>query len=382
VLLADDLPGVAASANLMEGARPGQTDLLLLLLNGQPLVSGEATLDNAGNRSTGLTRLSVNLQLNSPFKIGDLIGANLIEAEGSHFVRVAASVPVGSDGWRVGVNASSLRYNVVLSDFAALDMKGASDSVGLEAIYPVVRARRRNLYVQAALDQRSFDNQAGGATSSRYRSDNLTLGLWGNSLDGWGGGGSSTASLSWTGGALNLDGSPNQGADAASSHTEGSFNKLRYGLARQQTLGNNTLLVASLSGQWADRNLDSSEKFYLGGAGGVRAFPSNEAGGANGQLLNLELRQRLPKGFTLSAFSDSGQVSGNVDNHYPGAPASNETFLQGYGLGLDWQHASGLNLGAAWSHRTGNHPNPGPGGRDLDGSQVMDRWWLTARLPF
>ena len=50
---------------------------------------------------------------------------------------------------------------------------------------------------------------------------------------------------------------------------------------------------ASFSGQMAGGNLDPSEKFYLGGSTGVRAYPSGEAGGSTGQLISLELRRQL-----------------------------------------------------------------------------------------
>ena len=381
LLLVDDLPGVAASGDLAEGQQAGQTQLLLRL-NSKPLVQGDAELDNTGSRSTGPERLSVNLGINSPFMVGDLLSANLIASEGSDYLRLDATVPVGSDGWRVGVNASSLHYKILLDSFAALDAKGSSDSIGLEVSYPLVRSRLHNLYFSGNLDSRSYDNRANGLTSSNYRSNNLSLGLWGNAFDRFAGGGANSASLTWTAGQLDLAGSPNQSADAASTDTEGNFSKLRYSFARQQTLTDDLLLYATLSGQWADKNLDSSEKFYLGGASGVRAYPSNEAGGANGQLLNLELRQYLPQGFHVSVFYDVGTVSTNVNNHYASAPSSNDSTLQGYGLGLAWQHSKGLNLKLLWSRRAGSNPNPTASGSDQDGSLDLDRWWFTASLPF
>lgn len=381
VLLIDDLPGVTASGNLTEGAKPGETDLLLRL-NGEPLVSGEAILDNFGSRSTGPTRLSVNLALNSPARAGDLLTANLIETEGSDYVRLGATVPLGSDGWRAGFNASGLRYKLLLTEFAPLDIKGSSDSIGLEASYPIVRTRLKNLYFSANYDSRNFDNKANGATSSHYQANDLTLGLWANAFDRFGGGGTNTASLAWTAGRLDLNGSPNQSADAASAHSEGNFHKLRYNISRLQTLNPDFSLYAALSGQAANKNLDSSEKFYLGGPNGVRAFPVNEAGGSSGHQISLELRQRLPHGFHMSAFYDYGQVDTNVDNNFASAPARNNSVLEGCGLSLGWQASSGLSLTTTWARRATNNPNPAAGGNDQDGSYLVDRWWFTASLPF
>ena len=141
-------------------------------------------------------------------------------------------------------------------------------------------------------------------------------------------------------------------------------------------------LFAVLSGQWASKNLDSSEKFYLGGANGVRAYPSSEAGGALGQLLSIELRWRLTQGFNLTGFFDAGQVSVNANNSFAGAPVLNDCSLKGAGLALGWQSSVGLNLKATWARRVGDNPNPTSTGNDQDGSFVKDRVWLSASLQF
>ncbi len=381
LLLADDLPGVAVSGSLREGALPGQTDLVLKIAD-EPLAVGEVSLDNTGARSTGADRLSANLNLNSPFKQGDLLSANAIHTQGSDYLRVAGTTPLGSGGWRIGANASSMNYRLVGSDFAALEAKGSSNTTGLEASYPLARSRLKNLYFNANADFKSFDNQANGVTSTHYKANALTLALNGNLFDKFGGGGANAASLSFTSGQLDLGGSPNQAADAASSQTDGSFSKLRYSASRQQAITDDLSFFATLSGQWASKNLDSSEKFYLGGASGVRAYPSSEAGGASGQLVNLELRWRLPQGLSLTGFYDIGKVTVNANNNFAGAPSLNGYNLKGAGLTLAWQSNSGLNLKSTWARRISDNPNPTATGNDQDGSLVKDRLWLTATVSF
>ena len=381
MLLADDLPGVAVAGSLREGALDGQSELLLRLSD-EPLLTGNVLLDNTGNRSTGPVRLTADLHINSPFQLGELLSATAMHAEGSDYLRVGATLPAGLDGWRVGANASSMNYHLVLAEFAALNSRGSSDSAGLEASYPLIRSRLHSLYLNANADHKSFDNQANGGTSSHYASNSLSLGLWGNLFDNLGGGGANNASLSLIAGQLDLGGSPNQALDAAGTRAEGDFNLLRYSISRQQVLDQNLSLYAALSGQSSDRNLDSSEKFYLGGANGVRAYPANEGGGASGQLFNLELRWRLPQGLTLSGFYDIGQISVNHSSGFTGAAAPNNYQLQGNGLSLSWQTSTGLVLKCTWAQRIGNHPAPSPNGNDQDGSRLLDRWWLTADLPF
>ena len=53
-------------------------------------------------------------------------------------------------------------------------------------------------------------------------------------------------------------------------------------------------LFSATAGQLADKNLDTAEKFYLGGPGGVRAYPQGEATGDQGYRLSGELRLLVP----------------------------------------------------------------------------------------
>ena len=381
LLVAGDLPGVGVSGTLRDGARPGETDLVLRVTDALP-IKGNVSADNNGSRSTGTSRLNADLYFNSLLGQGDQISSSFILSEGSNYLRVGATFPVGPKGWRVGANTSALTYRIVAPEFAALNATGSSYSGGIEANYPLIRTQQQNLYFNANADHKTYDNQSNGAVSSHYNANTVSLGLSGNRVDNLGGGGSNNASAVMTMGQLDLGGSPNQAADAASARTEGVFNKLHYSLSRQQVLDNNWSLYAALSGQWADTNLDSSEKFYLGGASGVRAYPSNEAGGAIGQLFNLEVRRRMSQGITLSGFYDYGQVLVNRNNDFTGALLANNLVLRGAGLALDWQQGAGVNLKATWARRMGDNPNPTATGTDQDGTLVLDRMWLNASLAF
>lgn len=369
LLLADDLPGVAVAGTLIEGQKDGETGLRLKLTD-EALVSGDASIDNTGSRSTGPERLNANLYLNSPLGLGDQLVANLTHTEGSDYVYAGLTAPVGGNGWRVGVNAGSLRYKIIAPEFSALNSQGSSDSLGMEASYPLIRSRSRNLYANLNYDYKSFHNESGGAVQSDYASRNLSLGLSGNVFDNLGGGGANSASLALVAGNIAL-GSLDVGE---TPQREGEFRKLRYALSRQQTLSPELSLYATLSGQQADSTLDSSEKLSLGGASGVRAYPSGEGSGSSGQLLALELQQRLSQGFSVLGFYDWGNVS-NSD----GSPSYS---LQGVGLGLNWQTPVGATVKATWARRIGDNPNPSATGTDQDGTLNRSRWWLTASMPF
>jgi len=82
-------------------------------------------------------------------------------------------------------------------------------------------------------------------------------------------------------------------ADAATARTAGQFSKLNVDLARIQSLSEGLDLYGRISAQWASKNLDSSQKFGLGGCNGVRAYPSGEGYGDSGALAQIELRYAM-----------------------------------------------------------------------------------------
>jgi hemolysin activation/secretion protein len=267
---------------------------------------------------------------------------------------------------------------VVAADYASQQLQGASSVLGLEAVYPLLRAQRYNLYASAALDSKAFLNYANGTAVSDYTIRALSWSLYGNRFDDFAEGGGTTASLTLTQGHLLLDAYATHASDAATVQTAGDYRKLRYALSRQQVLTYDLALAVSWSGQWSDQNLDSSEKFGLGGSAGVRAYPGGEGSGSIGQLLSTELRWRWNDAVALSAFYDSGHVTINSRNDYVGASALNAYSLSGGGLALSWQWDKRASTKLTWARRSGSNPNPAANGNDQDGSLVQDRLWASA----
>ena len=379
VLLVSDLPGVSAQAALAAGSTEGET-LVLLKLDDRAVFGGDLVLDNGGSRSTGQARASATLRLDGPLALGDAWTAQALHSRGNDYLRLGASLPVGLSGLRMGVSASGLRYRLLGDELAALGGRGTAGTLGLDAAYPLLRSRGRNLELRMSARRDRFDNQASGSTTSRYRSHSISLTLNANQLDDWGGGGASAASLQLSRGRIDLDGSPNQAADAAGPAVQGRFDKASLALNRQQALTRWLSAIGSFAAQWAGKNLDSSERFYLGGPGGVRAYPASEGGGSRGQLANLELRAQLPANFVLGGFYDWGQVQALVRGPITGS-GPNRYRLKGAGLSLAWSGPRALSLRATWARRIGANPNPTSTGTDQDGSLTRNRLWLQAGLP-
>ena len=377
LLLLEDLPGISVQGSLVAGRGDRETDLVLIIDN-KPLLSGDARTDNTGSLSTGRQRYTGNLALASPSGNADLLALNLLHTEGSNYGRLAYTLPLGYDGWTAGVNASDMRYQVIPADFAALVARGSSGTAGLEANYPLWRSRLTNLLLNLAVDHKNFNNLSGGEVTTHYRITTVTATLNANVSDSVGGGGRSSASLGMTQGKVDLAASPNFAADAATTRTNGRFVKLRYSLSRQQLVSETISMNANLSGQLAGKNLDSGEKFYLGGSSGVRAYPSSEGGGSDGQMLNLEANLSLPLNLKSVFFYDWGHVRVNRDNDFDGAPALNSLSLRGAGVSFAWDDGKGLSARLTWARRIGDNPNPTAAGKDQDGTLIKNRIWLTA----
>jgi hemolysin activation/secretion protein len=381
ILLVDDLPGVAAGGALVAGRQPGDSDVLLRV-RAEPRWGGDAKVDNTGSRSTGNERFSLNLYWSSPSGEGDQITSTYLHTLGSEYLRLAYKRPLGYGGWMVGANASAMQYELVGAAFSAFQSEGDSQTVGLEASYPVVRGRARNLSLQIQPDFKRYHNMSAGIVTTQYQISTLNVGMNAILSDSFLAGGNWSLSGSLVGGIVDLSDSPNRSADALTTKTDGAFVKALASVTRQQSLTPRQTVKLKLSAQWAPQNLDSAEKFYIGGANAVRAYSSSDGGGSAGVLSALEWTQKWPAGVSSTLFYDWGHVTVNVQNNFPGAPAVNDYALQGGGAALGWQHRSGLNARATWAYRVGDNPNPDAKGNDQDGTLTMNRIWVEMGYAF
>jgi hemolysin activation/secretion protein len=334
LLLLQDTPGVGASrATLQPGASPGTSELLIDLQPAAAL-SGNATLDNYGSRSTNEYRLGANLNLASPLQIGDQLAmSGLTSGDNLQYGRLAYQLPIGADGLRVGVAVFGIRYKLG-KEFEALEAHGTAHSGTVYASYPFIRSAARNLSGTASFEDKHLNDVVDSTSTTTGKSVHIgSLGLSGSQQDGLGGGGVTSLDLSLVLGQLGIQSASALALDTASAQTNGSYRKLTYAASRKQRLTNSTLVLATLAGQQASKNLDSSEKFNLGGPTGVRAYPTSEATGDNGYRATLELQQNLLPGLQGTLFYDAGTI--RINKTVFDATAANHRTLSGAGFGLN-----------------------------------------------
>lgn len=373
LLLLNDLPGVGeARATLSPGAKTGETALDVAVA-GAPPVSGQVELDNHGNRFIGANRATARLALASPLGLGDALSAQFTKGfDGLEYARAGYQVPLGGDGFKIGGAYATTRYQLRKS-FGPLDATGESDSYTAEASYPLVRTRNHNLYLRMAYQLNEFEDRVGTLGTQIERNTRaLQAGLSGDARDGVLGGGISAFSLTYARGHLEFESPAARAADDASARTQGRSHKWNLHVLRLQSLGVNTALFVSLAAQKANRNLDSSEKFALGGANGVRAYPQGEAAGDSGYLASAELRysvtfDELPGVLQPFLFADGGSVKINEQPFLAGA--SNWRHLAGGGIGLTWAKANDFQVKLTLATRIGTQ-------RALSDTDRHTRGWL------
>jgi hemolysin activation/secretion protein len=360
MLLLNDLPGVGdARALLSPGANVGESDITVELAPA-PFASGSVEFDNFGNRFTGANRLTGKLNLLSPLGVGDMLNAQLTKSfNGLEYGRLSYQLPIGGDGFKLGAAYSKTDYQLGRA-FSALNASGDADTYTLNVSYPFIRTRTFNLYGQAAYDWRDFqDRVAATATVADKSSRAATLTLSGDARDALLGGGITVFSAGFSRGRLNLETPAVRAADDATARTQGHFDKWNVNALRLQSLRERLSAYLSFSGQTASKNLDSSEKFVLGGANGVRAYPQGEASGDAGYIATVELRYTmampsLPGVLQPFVFVDSGGVTINQNPFVAGV---NSRHLSAGGLGLMWTAAGDYQVKLTLATRLGNQPS-------------------------
>ncbi len=381
LLLLNDIPGVDVRSVLLPGTAIGTSVIAVEVKEGPP-VSGYLDFDNYGSKFSGALRLSPSINLNDPSGHGDQVNLRLTESAGTSYGRLGYQIPVGPSGLKLGAAYAATRYRLCC-EFGPLAARGEARTATVNARYPFLRGRNANLYGTAAYDTRHYFNETIAGTTSDKTAGVVALGVNGDSSVFLGDGGLSSFGLAVSSGRLRLDGwAPDRAADAASALTQGNYRKTAYSMARLQRLGESVFLYAGISGQLASKNLDSSEKFILGGPFGVRAYPTGEAPGDEGLLLNLELRYDIRSALQLAAFVDHGEIRLHK-NEWPGwqgagTSAGNRYTLSGLGVGLNWNRPGNFLVRASLAQPIGENQGRDANGNDSDNTRNRIRLWLQA----
>lgn len=337
MLLMSDIPGVTINATLKPGEAVGTSDLLVNVTPG-PAITGNAMMDNYGNRYTGRARLGATVNVLNPLQHGDVLNLSVLSSGGGvNYGHLGYETLVNGMGTRLGGSVSALHY-ILGAPLDSLNAHGTAQVASLWARHPLVRSRDLNLTGVIQYDHLKLSDRIDtSAIQTDRHLDNLTASLAGDRRDAFLAGGITTWNAGWTAGRVSFDDATAQLADAATARTEGSFSKWSATLARLQSLGVKNSLYLAVTGQWANTNLDSAQKMTAGGPYSVRAYDVGAVSGDTGASMTAELRRDLGSAWDgqwqAVAFIDSAHVTINKTAWIAGP---NSATLSGAGVGLNW----------------------------------------------
>lgn len=344
LLLLSDLPGVVVTSTLSPGVEAGTSDLHIELDDAVHF-TGNVNFDNQGNAFTGYQRYGVTLTSNNPLGLGDSWAIQgMTTGAGLNYTKLSYLVPFGAA--KLGVSYAGLAYQL-----HGLALKGTAGISSLTYVYPLIRSRSNNVSAVLSIDEKSFHDPK--TLNGNKFSSVWSTGVHGDFRDLYLGGSVNSYLVNLSGGVLDLQTPSVLETDMLTSRRNGSFTKLLFSAKRVQ--GFNEMLSASGSfkGQWASKNLDSSEQFTLGGANAVRAYPEGAGSSDQGYVVSLETRLSLPP--LSSLVTGRLQIIGFVD--YGSSLISklnwnnsvNRKSFAGVGVGIDWNPASDYLLKAYYS---------------------------------
>jgi hemolysin activation/secretion protein len=275
---------------------------------------------------------------------------------------------------------SHLNYKLG-EDFANLDLSGQATTYGADFRYPMIRSRGANVNAIAGLEFKKLEDDTVESVTGKRDFNRAHLRLQGNHTN------------TQAGGAITQYQMTLQYGDVKNSLTDNKTETFGYVTANVSRLQNISsqwnVFVSAETQQMPSRNLDSSEKFSIGGISGVRAYPSGEATGDSGYKLTAEARydfaglQGLGGDWQLQVFVDHGAVLRNKETTSPFDTLPNRNELTGAGLGVSWSKSSAYSVRATYAIKVNDKPFQRRGsGLDSEGKDDDGRFWLQAMIWF
>jgi hemolysin activation/secretion protein len=376
LLLLSDIPGAIVNSVMRPGTAEGTSDLLVDVTSA-PRYTGTLGVDDYGNAYTDRVRLTGTFDVNGLFHQGDLLDfSGVTSGADMNYGRISYRYLLDGQGTTLGLAASGLNYRLGngLSDLHA---HGTATTQSVNLSQPFIRNTAGNLYAQIEFDhKRLYDNIDIADIETDRHSNSWVATVAGDQRDATG---ITNFNISGAYGRLYLDNFQTLFSDYFGARTQGSFTKFDYSVSRLQQLNPTNAFYFGFSGQLANKNLDTSEQFYLGGPNTVRGYDVGVVSGAEGNLATIEFRHdltisMLPGPWQASAFVDSGRIQAYKTVFFPGP---NTARLNSAGVGLHWTAPHDWLVSTSIATPIGNRP-------ELAGPHVntSTRFWLQVQKGF
>lgn len=368
IFIANDLPGLGASALFGPGLKPGSA--AIQVTTSEDPSSGFVSWDNHGSFYTGEQRLRLNYVKNNLLGNADRIDTNVmfnLNPQNGTYFDINYGQPILNYDFNAGGGLIWNSFDVG-GDLEDLDINGETRIVNGHLTYFYKRERYERMSATVDLSLKEAESLVIDTTDSLDKLTVLSLqGLYQGTS--WSDGGAYqqlAATLS-----IGLDdflGSMDSDGDGMSGRTGGSgdfaggdFTKLNLDYLRVQQLANLQSLIFKFSAQISSDLLTSLEQLALGGPYTVRAYPVGEALVDEGVLMNLEWRARASRqtplnflnGLQYLAFLDyaTGSLNDPLNNEV------DEVKFYGFGFGLEFEPYRKYRASITYAFDLGDEPS-------------------------
>ncbi|WP_233874669.1 ShlB/FhaC/HecB family hemolysin secretion/activation protein [Paraburkholderia adhaesiva] len=356
--LLQDLPGVAldGAPQFAPGTGTGTVKVEFPVTQKGKPVSVSASIDNNGIETTGRTRAGVSVSANNYFGLGEDYAFTITGTDKRMWTgSVAGSIPIFSDGLRLTGGFTRQQYSVLAS---GTPLAGVANTVSAGFLYPFTRGLDRNVWGGLSLLHTNTSVEFSDfGVGTRSKLDSVQLSLAANNGDR----AQQLRTNVWSAqGALTVGHQRNDDPSDSVTQRGGTYVKATgtgFGTYALDRTGN-LFLSGRVTGQLADRNLDSSEQLTLGGPTAVRAYRPDEPSADEGIVANVGLYRRFsiaaghqiqPGVFVDYAIARMNHSPWtNWASSYPGVPnVKNIRNLAGYGVSVDWLTPYGATVSAS-----------------------------------
>lgn len=377
ITLANEHPAKRLTVQFKESTKPDHIDADIVVRDVPAaqtfigLTGNSRDFDNALNRNTGYTRLTVGHQRSNLFDRDHALTLAYTTSP-DHLDRVSQ---YGVFYW-----APIYRYNTAISAYYTksdvdtgtvgvggvnFNVSGKGEFFGVRANYALPKFRTLAHSVSIAIDSRFFESTIGlvGGVGAPLPAN--TVGSLPVSLrytlrlnQQWGGVGGNIEYVTNLGGGRGND---TLAYAAARTSADTHWELIRLGADMQYNFASRWSVTAKLLGQYTNDSLIPGEQFGIGGGTSVRGLKEREATGDRGYSANFEvIAPAVYAGIVPFAFTDFGRRMHTT----PVLGITQNDNAASAGIGLRWNWDKGLDVSLSYANVLNGIAGGTPRGHD------------------
>lgn len=334
----NQIPGIDAKSTLEPGTNNGQADLIIDIEDASA-VNGDLSIDNFGDKDTGTYKTGGSMAIKNLSGRGDQLNLGIMASNlDNQYQRIAYQLPTNISDSTIGFSYSSIQYKVGGTS-RILNLSGNAISQGIYLQQPIISQIDKYADIKIQYEDRIIKDkgdQYGGTIKKQINVISMTLS--GGGVNIVSNRSLSNFSVTYSSGRVAVHNPDWDEFYQKTRRFQGGFSKLLINTNQTKWLTNKLNIFGQVYAQWADKNLDSSEKIGLGGPYGVRAYSASDDSGDIGFITNIELRHAILPQTQLSAFYDYGKIRLNKNGWGRKNP-----FIQRAAMGaaLEWSSKHG-----------------------------------------